>query len=70
MARPCPDATNSRLNVSRGIAVESSIRSGEGCGAGRDEPSGGECSRRLITINYFFGALSDRLYVSQTTNFE
>lgn len=26
MARPCPDAATSRLNVSRGIAVESSIR--------------------------------------------
>lgn len=70
MARPCPDAATSRLNFGRAIAVESSIRSGEGCGAGRDEPSGGECSRRLITINYFFGALSDRLCVSETANFE
>lgn len=58
MARPCLDAAVSKLM--RVEALQSSIRSvvGRGVrGVGRDEPSGCECSRRLITINYFFTEL-------------
>lgn len=44
MARPCLDAATSRLNFGRAIAVESSIRSGEGCGAG-------EMSRAVASVH-------------------